>query len=59
LLARITNVEQITAGATTGVISITATAADGTFTSTLVDTIDLSGDTNKTVSKPYRNFCLK
>jgi hypothetical protein len=50
LLARITNVEKITAGATTGVISITATASAGvggsTFTGTQFNTIDLSGDTN-------------
>jgi hypothetical protein len=48
LLARITNVEKITASATTGVISITATNAAGTFTGTLFNTIDLSGDTNTT-----------
>jgi hypothetical protein len=50
LLARITNVEQITASATTGVISITATANAGgsTFTGTQFNTIDLSGDTNAT-----------
>ena len=46
LLARITNVERITASATTGAISITATNAAGTFTSTSFNTIDLSGDTN-------------
>ena len=48
LLTRIDNVEQITAGATTGIISITATAVAGTFTGTTFDTIDLSGDTNAT-----------
>ena len=48
LLARITNVEKITAGATTGIISITATAVAGTFTSTAFNEINLSGDTNTT-----------
>jgi hypothetical protein len=48
LLTRLDNVEQITAGATTGIISITATAVAGTFTGTVFDTIDLSGDTNAT-----------
>jgi hypothetical protein len=48
LLTRIDNVEQITASATTGALSITATAAAGTFTGTTFDTIDFSGDTNTT-----------
>ena len=46
LLDRIDNVEQITASATAGALSITATAVAGTFTGTSFDTIDLSGDTN-------------
>jgi Ca2+-binding RTX toxin-like protein len=48
LLARITNVEQIKAAATAGVISITATAtqAGSVFFGTQFNTIDLSGDTN-------------
>jgi hypothetical protein len=48
LFARITNVEQITAGATDGVLSITATASDNTFANTQFNTIDFSGDTNTT-----------
>ena len=48
LLARITNVEKITAGISAGAISLTATADATTFTSTVFNTIDLSGDTSAT-----------
>jgi hypothetical protein len=48
LLAAITNVEKITAGISGGAISLTGTAAAGTFTSTAFNTIDLSGDTSAT-----------
>jgi Ca2+-binding RTX toxin-like protein len=48
LLARITNVEKITAGISAGAISLTGTATDATFTSTVFNAIDLSGDTSAT-----------
>ena len=48
LLARITNVEKITAGISAGAISLTGTADANTFTSTSFNTIDLSGDTSAT-----------
>jgi len=46
LLARITNVEKITAGISAGAISLTWTAT--TIASTAFNTIDLSGDTSAT-----------